>query len=87
MVQEGLYSQRHILGNVMSTWIAWKWKRIKTQDICSAAPLRNGSNTYPEILDSWPTLRPMLSFLGSAFQRAIRILCGKARSFKKKKGS
>ena len=75
MVQEGLYSQRHILGNVMSSWIAWKWKRIKTQDICSAAPLRNGSNTYPEILDSWPTLCPMLSFLGSQLSKEQYVFC------------
>lgn len=85
MVQERLCGRRHILGNVMCTWIAWKWKRIKTQGICSAA-LRKSNNMYPEILDSWPTLHSMLSFLGSQFSKGQYIFCvGKSALSRKRK--
>lgn len=81
---EGLYGQRRILRNVTCTCIAKKWKSISTRGICSAALLRNASDTYPEILLANSSFQVLILSL-SVFQTIIHIMCGKASPFRKKK--
>lgn len=71
---EGLHGHRHISGNVKCTWIPWKWKSIRTCNICSAAPVGHTTYTYPETLVSWPTLHSNISFLGSHFSKEKYVL-------------
>lgn len=81
---EGLYGQRRILRNVMCTCIAKKWKSISTRGICSAALLRNASDTYPETLLANSSFQVLILSL-SVFQTIIHIMCGKASPFRGRK--